>query len=208
MGLIPVLLGAVSKPLEITYKVTRLVLRLKGTHKVLGVADHLATFTLDLMGKVKLSLTLLLVKLVHGKVRCQKLAAHTCKWLDEHRGGPSAGDSNECLLEDLNNLFSKDKEAVIATAMPLTRAGLLFLRDCLEPLHPGDKDICARFMKPDGRLDLNAALTAFYGTETAYKLADALSAQSGSLNADSLMLKVYNDVRYALRRDLTEMLIL
>ncbi|GIL43246.1 hypothetical protein Vafri_1042 [Volvox africanus] len=208
MGLIPILLGTVSKPLEITYKLSRLALRLKGTRKVLGVADQLAMFTLDLMGKVKLSLTLNLLKIAHGKVRCQKLATQTCRWLDQHRRGLSADDSNTRLLHDLDNFFSKDEKAVIATATPLTWAGLLFLRDCLEPLHPGDMDVCTQFMGPDGKLNVNAALKAFYGTQTAYKMADALLAPSGSLNAESLMFKVYDDMRYALQRDLTEILIL
>ncbi|EFJ51987.1 hypothetical protein VOLCADRAFT_103189 [Volvox carteri f. nagariensis] len=208
MGLIPVLLASISKPLEITYKVSRLALRLKGTRKVLGVADHLVTFTLDLKGKIKLSLALLLLKLVHGKLRCQKLASQCCKWLDVHRKGAASGDSNERLLEDLNDLFCPRNEVVVGNATPLTRAGLLFLRDCLDPIQTADKDISSRFIGPGGQLDVRAALTAFYGTATAHKLADVLAASSVSPNTKSLMLKVYDDLRYALRRDLTEMFIL
>ncbi|GLC35694.1 hypothetical protein PLESTB_000484700 [Pleodorina starrii] len=209
MVLIPKVLGALSKPLQMAYKVSRLAFKLHGplsSRKVLGVADHLLGFTLDVTGKVKLSLTLLLIKFVHGKVRCQQLAAAASGWLDNHRS--SVGDTNDVLLKDLNAIFSPSKETRLATATPLMRAGLLFLRDCLDPINPADKNIAARFVQPGGQLDVQAALTAFYSTGAANKLADAMVAPSIPPNADALVSKAYDDLRKALRRDLADMLLL
>lgn len=211
MGVIPMLLGAVSKPLQTMYKISRLALRLKSTRKVIGVADNLVTFALDVRGKAKLSLTILLFKLIHGKYRCHQLAAQTGLWLKEHLPNSAKGDSSEAIYGDLTDFFSDKNEPIFAATPHLTLAGLLFLRDCCRPLQEADNDVAQRFKGPGGQLDVRGALTAFYGTATAIRIADALAvpnAGSDSKVAESLLFRAYDDLRYALHRDLTELLIL
>ncbi|KAG2442742.1 hypothetical protein HXX76_002824 [Chlamydomonas incerta] len=103
---------------------------------------------------------------------------------------------------------------------PLSRAGFVFLRDCLARLQAGEEEVRNRFAPAaaaggaGGLLNVQEALAALYGTGTVYRLSDALatSARRGSGPEDAeriqrLLDDVYVELRVALRRDLMDMLV-
>ncbi|KXZ56571.1 hypothetical protein GPECTOR_1g513 [Gonium pectorale] len=222
MGVIPLLLGRVGQPLVLTYKSAKVGVALTGARHALTVADAFVSFALDINGKTWIGLAWLAIKFAHGKRRCQRLADETHQWIERHRSVPvSKATSDKALEADLDAWLRSGRAAVAkpeTQPSPLTRAGLLFLRDCLARMRAGDEGVAAKFRAPDGRLDVRGALLALYGTPTSRRLAEALAEEPSSSSAppasssggpplQSLIDGVYTDLRLALRRDLMEMLV-
>ncbi|KAG2483451.1 hypothetical protein HYH03_017705 [Edaphochlamys debaryana] len=110
MGIVPMTLGNISKPLERTYKVCRTGLAVRGAalgHSAFGIFDALFGYTLDVKGAVRISLSWLAIKFVHGKIRTSKLAGKTHAFLDDHRPAkPNSGDPDTALAADLDALLT------------------------------------------------------------------------------------------------------
>ncbi|KAG2450126.1 hypothetical protein HYH02_000229 [Chlamydomonas schloesseri] len=265
--LIPMLLGAINKPLQLAYKTGRLAAHVRQARLPLNKLDCIAAFMLDLKGKGKLGLIWLVSKLVHGKVTNAQRAGRMTSWIDQHRSGPT----DKSLESDLDKWIAVTRPVPAAAAKPasgaatkpaatnvaasaavgtsiaapaakapaaqapaakaqppgpprdpLSRAGFVFLRDCLARLQAGEEEVRNRFTPAAagggsaGPLNVQEALAALYGTGTVYRLSDALaaSARRGSASTPEdaeriqhLLDEVYVELRVALRRDLMDMLV-